>query len=68
MKLLYSPTSPYSRKVRILATETGQSDSIELVMINTQDQASGLSRYNPLNKIPVLETELGPLYDSRVIC
>lgn len=37
-------------------------------MINTQDQASGLSRYNPLNKIPVLETELGPLYDSRVIC
>lgn len=68
MKLLYSPTSPFARKVRILLLETGLDDRVEAVPTNTEDPASGLSAHNPLNKIPVLETELGPLYDSPVIC
>ncbi|ACB95787.1 glutathione S-transferase family protein [Beijerinckia indica] len=68
MKLLYSSTSPYARKVRITAFETGLHDRIELVPIDTTNPASGLSAHNPLSKIPVLETEFGPLYDSPVIC
>lgn len=68
MKLLYSPFSPFARKVRILAAELGLQDRIEVVPTSTEDPASGLSAHNPLNKIPVLETEIGPLYDSPVIC
>ncbi|MGO4126946.1 glutathione S-transferase [Inquilinus sp. YAF38] len=68
MKLLYSPFSPFARKVRIVAHETGLQDRIEVVPTSTEDPASGLSARNPLNKIPVLETEFGPLYDSPVIC
>jgi glutathione S-transferase len=68
MKLLYSPFSPFARKVRIVAHETGLQDGIEVVPTSTEDPASGLSARNPLNKIPVLETEFGPLYDSPVIC
>ncbi|MGL4964385.1 MAG: glutathione S-transferase [Inquilinus sp.] len=68
MKLLYSPFSPFARKVRIVAHETGLQDRVEVVPTSTEDPASGLSARNPLNKIPVLETEFGPLYDSPVIC
>jgi glutathione S-transferase len=68
MKLLYSPFSPFARKVRIVAHEAGLQDRIEVVPTSTEDPASGLSARNPLNKIPVLETEFGPLYDSPVIC
>jgi glutathione S-transferase len=68
MQLLYSPFSPFARKVRIAAFEIGLQDRIEVVPMSTEDPASGLSGHNPLNKIPVLETEIGPLYDSPVIC
>lgn len=68
MKLLFSPTSPFARKVRITALETGLHGRIEMVPINTEDPNSGLAAHNPLRKIPVLETEFGPLYDSPVIC
>ncbi|OWJ67002.1 glutathione S-transferase family protein [Inquilinus limosus] len=68
MKLLYSPFSPFARKVRIVAAELGLQDRIEVTPTSTEDPASGLSARNPLNKIPVLETEFGPLYDSPVIC
>ncbi|MGY4175976.1 glutathione S-transferase [Bradyrhizobium sp. USDA 4518] len=68
MKMFYNPFSPFSRKARIVAIETGQQDRIELVLINTEDPANGLSAYNPVRKIPVLEADFGPLYDSPVIC
>jgi glutathione S-transferase len=68
MKLLYSPFSPFARKVRVVAHEAGLQDRIEVVPTSTEDPASGLATRNPLNKIPVLETEFGPLYDSPVIC
>ena len=42
MKLRYSTTSPFVRKVHVLAIETGQADRIELVKTNTADPASGL--------------------------
>jgi glutathione S-transferase len=68
MQLLYSPFSPFARKVRIVAFEAGLQDRIEVVTTSTEDPASGLSAHNPLNKLPVLETEFGPIYDSPVIC
>ena len=69
MKLRYSTTSPFVRKVHVLAIETGQIDKIELVKTNTADPNSGLNRNNPLNKVPALELDDGSsLYDSRVIC
>lgn len=68
MKLIYSPNSPYVRKVRVLAHETGQ--PLELVAESSQPtrRNPAVGAHNPLGKIPVLLTDQGPLYDSRVIC
>jgi glutathione S-transferase len=67
MKLRYSTTSPFVRKVHVLAIETGLVDKIELVKTNTADP--DLGRNNPLQKVPALELDDGTsLYDSRVIC
>ncbi len=67
MKLRYSTTSPFVRKVHVLAIETGQIDRIELVKTVTTDP--DLGRNNPLQKVPALEMDDGSsLYDSRVIC
>lgn len=69
MKLRYSPTSPFVRKVHVVAIETGQIDRIELVKTNPTDPASGIGKDNPLNKVPALTLDDGAtLYDSRVIC
>jgi len=68
MKLFYSPASPYARKVRIVAMETGLHERLEIVSVDTSNPNNGLVDHNPLSKIPVLETEFGPLYDSPVIC
>jgi glutathione S-transferase len=71
MKLYYSPTSPYVRKVMILLKETGQLDDVELLSAPTSPlaPAEGLPAKNPLGKVPALERADGPtLYDSRVIC
>ena len=67
MKLRYSTTSPFVRKVHVLAIETGQIDKIELVKTVTTDP--DLGRDNPLQKVPAMEMDDGSsLYDSRVIC
>jgi glutathione S-transferase len=69
MKLRYSPTSPYVRKVIVVAIETGLDGRIERVPTVTADPASGLARDNPLGKVPVLITDDGTaIYDSPVIC
>ena len=65
MRLLYSPTSPYVRKVVVCDAELGLSDRIELMPVNPDD----LRRDNPLSKVPALATDAGEaLYDSPVIC
>jgi glutathione S-transferase len=67
MKLRYSTTSPFVRKVHVLALETGQIDKIELVKTVTTEP--DLGRNNPLQKVPAMELDDGSsLYDSRVIC
>jgi glutathione S-transferase len=69
MKLRYSTTSPFVRKVHVFAIETGQIDKIELVKTNTADPNSDHGKDNPLNKVPALVLDDGTkLYDSRVIC
>jgi glutathione S-transferase len=69
MKLRYSPTSPYVRKVTVTALETGLHDRISRVPTVTTDPASGLSKDNPLGKVPALITDDGePIHDSPVIC
>lgn len=69
MKLRHSPSSPFVRKVMVVAAETGHTDRIEIVPTNTRDSDSGLSEDNPLAKIPALITDGGDrLYDSPVIC
>jgi len=70
MKLLYSQTSPFVRKVLVLAHEAGIADRIELVPVNVAPVIvnEGVAAENPLVKIPTLVLEDGQsLYDSAVI-
>ena len=69
MKLRYSPTSPYVRKVMVMALETGVEDRIERIPTNVWDPATDIAADNPLGKVPALTTDGGELlYDSPVIC
>jgi len=69
MKLRYSTTSPFVRKVRVVAIEAGLADKIELVKTNPADLSTGIGNDNPLNKVPALVLDDGSsLYDSHVIC
>ena len=71
MKLFDSRTSPYCRKVMILAHEAGKVDTLDLAYVAGNAVSPGTMpvAVNPLGKIPCLVREDGPaLYDSRVIC
>ena len=69
MQLFYSPTSPYVRKVRVVAIEKGLADRIELVAANPWPDPAAVARVNPLGKVPALLTDDGvALFDSPVIC
>ena len=64
MKLNFSKTSPFVRKVMVCAHEKGLADNIELI-----DELEDLSATNPLSKVPALITDDGKaIYDSLVIC
>ena len=66
MKLLASPLSPYTRKVRIVLAE--KRIDCELEMVDVAPAENPVNRYNPLGKIPTLVLDDGTaLYDSRVI-
>ncbi|WP_282119710.1 glutathione S-transferase [Ruegeria atlantica] len=71
MKLYFSPTSPYVRKVMVLLHETDQLQDVELLNVATtpMSPAEPLLAKAPLTKVPALERPDGPtLFDSRVIC
>lgn len=69
LKLRWSPTSPFVRKVSVLAIETGLDVDIERMPTNSWDPATDIGRDNPLGKIPALITEdAGVLFDSPVVC
>jgi glutathione S-transferase len=66
VRLLISPTSPYVRKVRIVAMELKL--NLATTAVNPWAEDSDVSAYNPLGKIPVLVLADGQsLYDSGVI-
>lgn len=70
MRLFYSETSPFARKVRALVIEAGI-QGVELVEAsgNALDPGTMPLAHNPLGKIPTLVTDAGmALHDSRVIC
>ncbi len=69
MKLFYSRTSPYSRKVRMMIHEKGLQQAITSTACNPFDEAPELKAANPLGKVPTLILDDGAsLYDSPVIC
>jgi glutathione S-transferase len=69
MQLFYSVTSPYARKVRVMAMEKGLAEGIELVHCNPHVPDKRLLDVNPMSRIPTLVREGGiPLFDSPVIC
>ena len=69
MKLYYSPTSPYVRKVAAVAIACGLHDRITRVTTNPHTRPPELLGDNPLSKVPCLVTDDGlALFDSPVIC
>lgn len=69
MKLYYSATSPYVRKVMACAIARGLDQQIQRIDTNPHESPAALVRDNPLSKVPCLLTEDGmALFDSPVIC
>jgi glutathione S-transferase len=72
MKLMYSPTSPYVRRVRAVALELGLADRISLEPVQVapvRENEAYAATVNPLRKIPALLLDDGSvLIDSTLIC
>ncbi|MBS0561436.1 MAG: glutathione S-transferase N-terminal domain-containing protein [Proteobacteria bacterium] len=69
MKLYFSGTSPYVRKVMACAITRGLDGRIEKVPTNPHESPAALVADNPLSKVPCLVTDDGlALFDSPVIC
>jgi glutathione S-transferase len=68
MRLYHTATSPFVRKVMVVALETGTTLETTFLRPTPLSTDETLSKENPLSKIPVLVTPDGPLYDSPVIC
>jgi len=69
VKLFYTPTSPYARKVRVVAAEKGLGDRLELVACDLQAPDEEFLAANPAGKVPTLLGDAGQaIYDSPVIC
>jgi glutathione S-transferase len=68
MKLWYSPTSPFARKVRMAAIELHlPDDTFELIEVDPWGDAQ-LRAVNPLGKVPTLRLDDGGvLYESSVM-
>ena len=66
MKLIGSNASPYVRKVRIVMAE--KKLDYQFVQENVWADETGISKSNPLGKVPCLVMEGGEaVFDSRVI-
>jgi len=70
MRLYYSPSSPYARKVRVLALETKLDKKIEMinVALTPIQPNADVDKHNPIGKIPALSVKGMDLFDSPVIC
>lgn len=69
MKLIYSVPSPYARKARAAAIETGLADRIDMEAIDPWADPAGYRDVNPVGKVPALLRDDGPpLYQSNIVC
>jgi len=68
LKLVTVPSSPFGRKVAVVASEIGLFDQIEVVYDNPWKPDTRVQELNPVGKVPVLVAEDGlVLYGSSVI-
>ena len=65
MRLYGTLTSPFVRRVRVVARELGI--ELEFVDTTTPEGQAGLARLTPLRKIPVLEVDGEGVLDSHTI-
>lgn len=72
MKLIFSPTSPFARKVHVLIHELNLEKTVTLQnpgAVSPVANNAALNAVNPLGLLPALELDNGEcLYDSAVIC
>ncbi len=69
MKLRYSPTSPFVRKVTVLCREIGLDSRVERVPASPWSDDDDLPSQNPLGKVPALVLDDGTtLFESLLIC
>jgi len=69
VRLFYSPTSPFVRKVMACAIARGIEGRIETIRSNPHESPPDLLAANPLSKVPCLLADDGlALFDSPVIC
>src|SRR3990170_4827741 len=59
MRLYYSPSSPYARKVRVLALETKLDKKIDMinVALTPVQPNADVDKHNPIGKIPALSVK-----------
>lgn len=68
MRLYYSPTSPYSRKVRVALIEMGLAEQVEMIKADPFAPSEEFLATNPLSRVPALHTDdNGALLDSTLI-
>ncbi len=68
MKLYYSPTSPFARKVRVAIIELELHDQVELIQVDPWSNED-LRSLNPLCKVPTLVLNRKEvLFESVLIC
>lgn len=65
MKLFGSTTSPFVRRVRVVAAELGE--PVDLVNTATDAGQAALREVSPIGKVPVAQISGRTLFDSRVI-
>ena len=65
MRLFGSRTSPFVRRVRVVAAEIGE--PVELIDTATAEGAHAMRAISPINKVPVAEWRGAIVFDSRAI-
>lgn len=71
MKLFFSATSPYVRKVLVTAHELGLAERLDIVptSVSAVKPDAKVMATSPAGKVPCLIPDEGsPIFDSRVIC
>ena len=68
MKLYYTKMSPYAHRVRMVISEIGVEQQIELIDAHPFNNTQSVLEANPLGKIPCLLSDDGAILDSEVIC